>query len=76
MFLLINIFWSFSYLFQSTANVQVNSDVWSHSLNQILVSGISDMEYLLARVVFATIASLFIIAVMLWLAYRGKKAKV
>jgi ABC-2 type transport system permease protein len=68
MFLLINIFWGFSYLFQSSANIQVNTDVWSRSLNQLLASGISEMEFIIGRLIFATITSLLVICIMLSMA--------
>jgi hypothetical protein len=68
MFLVINIFWSFSYLFQSTANLLINMDVWSRSLNQLLISGLSEDEFILTRQLFACIASSAIIALMLGIA--------
>ncbi|MFH1399501.1 MAG: ABC transporter permease [Candidatus Woesearchaeota archaeon] len=68
MMLLINIFWSFAYTSQSTGNLQINTDVWSHSLNQLLVSGLSEVEYLVSRLVFSTVASLGVITVMTWVA--------
>jgi hypothetical protein len=68
MFLVINIFWSFSYLFQSSANLLINMDVWSRSLNQLLISGLSEDEFMLSRQLFACIASSAIIALMLVIA--------
>ncbi|MBW2970789.1 ABC transporter permease [Candidatus Woesearchaeota archaeon] len=67
MLLVINVFWSFSFLSQSSANMQINMDVWSRSLNQLLVSGITEAEYIVARVLFSINVSLIILALMLWI---------
>lgn len=68
MLLIINIFWSFTYLSQSSANLQINMDVWSRSLTQLLISGINELEYLVSRLVFSTTASIPIVILMLWIA--------
>lgn len=68
MLLIINIFWSFTYLSQSSGNLQINMDVWSRSLTQLLISGISELEYLVSRLVFSTVASIPIVILMLWIA--------
>jgi ABC-2 type transport system permease protein len=65
MLLGINIFWSFAYLTQSTANLQMSEDTWSGSMKQILVSGISEMEYILARIISSVLISSLIMAMML-----------
>lgn len=66
-----NIFWTFAYLAQSTVNMQVNEDSWSGSMKQILITGISEFEYLFARVISSSIVSLLVIGVMLALSYYG-----
>ncbi len=68
MLLIINIFWSFIYLAQSAANTQINIDVWSHSLNQLMVSGLNELEYLVSRLLFSLITSVPIMLLMLWVA--------
>lgn len=68
MLLIINIFWSFIYISQSSANIQINMDVWSRSLIQLLISGLNELEYLVSRLLFSTIASLPVIFLMLWVA--------
>ncbi|MBC7189072.1 hypothetical protein H5U35_02495, partial [Candidatus Aerophobetes bacterium] len=42
MILLVSVFWSYSYICQSTINLQMNEDIWSGSLKQVLSSGISE----------------------------------
>lgn len=68
MILMINVFWSFSYICQSTVNLQMNEDIWSGSLKQVLASGISEFEYILARIISSTLISLIIMAIMLGIA--------
>ena len=63
--LVINIFWNFAYIAQSTANLQVMEDTWSGSLKQVLLSGISEFEYLFARLITATIISLIVMLLIL-----------
>jgi len=63
--LVVNIFWNFAYLAQSSVNMQMNDDTWSGSLKQILITGITEFEYLTARVVFAILMSAAIMTIML-----------
>ncbi len=65
--LVVNIFWSFSLVSQSAANMLVNEDVWTGSLKQILATGISEWEYLISRLVSSTIIAVAVMSVMLWL---------
>ena len=67
MLLMINIFWAFTYLSQSSANLQINMDVWSSSLNQLLISGINEIEYLIARFLYSGAASALIMILMGWM---------
>ena len=67
--LVVNIFWTFAYLAQSTINMQMNEDLWSGSIKQILVTGITEFEYLVARVISSVIVSVFIMIIMLLLSY-------
>ncbi|MBI2133193.1 ABC transporter permease [Candidatus Woesearchaeota archaeon] len=62
--LIINIFWNFAFVAQSTANMQIMEDVWSGSLKQLLVSGISEVEYMVGRMITASIVSSIILALM------------
>jgi len=68
MILVVNVFWSFSYICQSTINLQMNEDIWSGSLKQVLASGISELEYILARVISSSIISAIIMVLMLFVA--------
>ncbi len=67
--LVANIFWNFAYLAQSSVNMQMNDDTWSGSLKQILVTGITEFEYLTARMIFAIIISIGIMLLMLGISY-------
>lgn len=69
--LVVNILWSFAYLAQSSTNMNMNEDMWSGSLKQVLSTGITETEYLVARLISATLISLIIMALMLLLAFYG-----
>lgn len=53
--LIVHVFWNFAYFAQSTTNMQMIEDIWSGSLRQVLLIGVSPMEYILARIAFALI---------------------
>ncbi len=67
--LAVNVFWSFAYTTQSHVNMQMNEDTWSGSLKQIMASGITEFEYILARVVSSTILSFLVLSLMLMLSF-------
>jgi len=62
--LIVNIFWQFAYIAQSSINTQMMEDSWSGSLKNLLASGISETEYALARVMSSLVLSLIIITAM------------
>jgi ABC-type polysaccharide/polyol phosphate export permease len=64
MVLIVNIFWNFALLTQSSTNLLINEDVWSGSLKHVLLSGISEFEYLISRILSSTVTSLSILAIM------------
>ncbi|MFH1630938.1 MAG: ABC transporter permease [Candidatus Aenigmatarchaeota archaeon] len=64
MVLAVNIIHSFAQLAQSTTNSQMMEDVWSGSFKQILVSGITEGEYIISRIISSTIASVMILLLM------------
>lgn len=67
--LVINIFWNFAYIAQSTANLQIMEDTWSGSLKQVLLSGINEFEYMIARLFTAIIISVGVMFLILLLSY-------
>ncbi len=67
--LVVNIYWTFAYLAQSTVNMQMNEDYWSGSIKQILITGVSEFEYLIARIISSSISSVFVMAIMLLISY-------
>ncbi|MBI4020749.1 MAG: ABC transporter permease [Candidatus Aenigmarchaeota archaeon] len=65
MVLAVNMYWSFTYLAQSTTNMQMNEDQWSGSFHQVMASGFSPFEYLFARILTSTITASGVMAIML-----------
>ena len=47
----VNVFWQFAYLAQSTANMSIMDDTWSGSFRQLMLSGITEVEYISARLI-------------------------
>src|SRR3989344_2169245 len=62
--LVVNVLWNFGQLAQQHVNMQINEDSWSGSIKQIFVSGVSDMEYITARIISSIITSLLILALL------------
>lgn len=69
MVLAVNVFWSLSYITQSTTNLNMNEDVWSGSLKQVLSSGVSAMEYIGARIISSLLTAVVVASIMLTTAY-------
>lgn len=63
--LVINIFWQFANLAQNNINTQMMEDVWSGSFKPILVSGITEMEYLVSRILSCSISASVVVVLML-----------
>ena len=66
--LIVNIFWAFAHLAQVTSNILMMEDIWSGSLRQVLLSGISEFEYIIARLLTSMTSSIFMVIVMTGLA--------
>ncbi len=64
-----NIFWSYVYIVQSMANVQMAEDLWSHSGRSVFAAGVTQWEYALAHSIFSVLVSLPAILVILALAF-------
>lgn len=56
--LVINVFWSFAHLAQQQANILMMEDVWSSSFRQVLVSGVSELEYTIAKLIVSSTAAI------------------
>ena len=67
--LVVNLFWNFAYVAQSTVNMQMMEDSWSGSLKQLFLSGVSEVEYVAARLFTAVVVSLPVLALMLAVAF-------
>lgn len=64
----VNIFWSFAYLAQSTINTQMMEDTWSGSFKEIMSSGIKESEYIISRIISSSVISVIIVSALLSLA--------
>ena len=63
--LIVNIFWSYSYVVQSTINLSMNEDAWSGSGALLISSGVTKFEYFFSRVLFGLLISAINLAIML-----------
>ncbi len=66
--LVVNVLWNFASIAQTTSNLQIMEDIWSGSLKQVLLTGVTPLEYLAARMVTAGVASVLVGAILLGLA--------
>ncbi len=67
--LAVNILWSFAYLAQSVTNILIMEDVWSDSFKQVILTGVTQFEYLFARILVSIANSIIVLAIMLGMAY-------
>ncbi len=67
--LIINVFWNFAYVSQSTVNLQMLEDNWSGGFKQLMLSGITEVEYVVARMITSSIISILVLAFMLAISY-------
>ncbi|MBI2136992.1 ABC transporter permease [Candidatus Woesearchaeota archaeon] len=67
--LVISLFWNFAYVAQSTVNMQMMEDAWSGSLKQLFLSGVSEIEYVAARMFTATVVSVPVLVLMAAVAF-------
>lgn len=61
---IVNIMWSFALIAQTHINMSMNEDSWSGSLKQIIITGISDFEYLTARIFSSMIISAVVLLLL------------
>lgn len=64
MVFIVNILWSFALLAQSHVNMSMNEDSWSGSLKQIMTSGVTDIEYITARIISSIVLSLPVLVLL------------
>lgn len=67
--LVVQIFWNFSYLSQSTVSSQIMEDIWSRSLREILTTPLKPYEFLIARCITSILRSFLTLFVILIGAY-------
>ncbi len=66
--LTVNLFWSFCQLAQQQANILIMEDLWTFNIKQILVSGVSEFDYLLAKLATSTTIAITIGTLLLFVA--------
>jgi len=66
--LVVNLFWSFCQIAQQEANILIMEDLWSFSIKHILISGVSEFEYLIAKLVTSTTAAIAISTILFFVA--------
>ena len=64
MVLIIQIYFEFSQLAQSTATQQMMEDVWSGSFRELLLTPITSLEYVFSRIIHSGIRSLATLAIL------------
>ncbi|MBI4018528.1 MAG: ABC transporter permease [Candidatus Aenigmarchaeota archaeon] len=62
--LMVNIFWSFAYISQAAVSQELNEEIWSGSFKQIISTGITEFEYLFARMVLSLAVTTLIAGLM------------
>lgn len=62
---IVNIMWSFALLTQTHINMSMNEDSWSGSLKQIIITGVSDFEYIAARLLSSIIIAMVVLALLI-----------
>ncbi|MBI1971840.1 MAG: ABC transporter permease [Candidatus Aenigmarchaeota archaeon] len=67
--LVLNIFWNFAVVAQSNTNMQLMDDSWSGSIKQLLISGIKESEYIVARIISTTFISIALLFVLLAISF-------
>jgi ABC-type polysaccharide/polyol phosphate export permease len=68
MALSVNIFWSWSYLVQSTINLTLNEDMWHETGSEILATGMTKWEFGGARILFSVLVSILNLTLILTIA--------
>lgn len=63
--LVINVFWSYAYIVQSTINLSMSEDAWHKETHHLFITGIGKWEYLFARIIFGLLISIINLALML-----------
>ncbi|MEM7821451.1 MAG: hypothetical protein QXX38_01390 [Candidatus Aenigmatarchaeota archaeon] len=63
--LVVNVFWSYAYVVQSTINLSINEDAWHGEIHHLFITGIGKWEYLFARIVFGVLVSFANLIIMI-----------
>lgn len=63
--LIVNLFWSFCHIAQQQANILLMEDLWSLSIKHIFIAGVSEFEYLIAKLITSSSAAVVIGSLLL-----------
>jgi ABC-2 type transport system permease protein len=66
--LVVNMFWSFSQLAQQQANMLMMEDLWTASVRHVFIAGVTEFEYVIAKILTSTTAAVAVTSVMICLA--------
>lgn len=66
--LVVNMFWSMCQLAQQQANMLMMEDLWTLSIRHIFIAGVTEFEYIVAKLVSSTTIAVTVMSVMLVLA--------
>ncbi|MBI2669063.1 ABC transporter permease [Candidatus Woesearchaeota archaeon] len=66
---ILNIFWSYVYIVQSTADIQVNEDMWAKSGRNVFAAGVTVWEYITAHSLFSLLVSIPALLLILLVSY-------
>ncbi len=74
--LIVNVFWNFGQLAQSSTNMAMMDDSFSGSLKHIFVSGVSSTEYILARIITSSLLSAVVVVLLIGLSVYAFQATI
>ncbi len=66
--LIVHLFWSFCQLAQQQANILIMEDLWSLSIKHVLISGVSEFEYMIAKLCMSTTTAVCIGTILMLIA--------
>lgn len=66
--LIANLFWTFSQLAQQQANILIMEDLWTLSIKHVFVAGVTEVEYILAKLFTSTVIAVTVTAVLIVIA--------
>jgi len=62
--LVVNLIWSFSHIAQQETNLLMMEDLWTLNIRHVLVAGVTEFEYIIAKLTLSTTTALIIGSIM------------